>query len=84
MSDDPKKIAADILERMRQDETPDDVRLMIAYRDDGYIRRIVVDDLDRRKAGQERWQDPTYPLTGARLRALCKAIVAVKPMDAHA
>lgn len=84
MSDDPRKIAADILERMRQDDTPDDIRLMIAYRDDGYIRRIVVDDLDRRKCGQERWQDPSYPLTGARLRILCKAIVAVTQLDAHA
>lgn len=73
---DVKKVAADILRRLDEDGTKDDAVLMIAYREAGAFRRMLVDKLGAPKSGERWFSDPSYPLTGANLRALCEAIAA--------
>jgi hypothetical protein len=74
-------VAADILERMKGDDTKNDARLMIVYRDAGAFRRILVEDLDRPKRGEAG--DPAYALTGAMLRAICDAAGDATPPSAE-
>lgn len=71
---DLKKVAADILRRLDEDGTKDDANLMVVYRADGTFRRVLVRDLGAPKAGEKWFTDPSYPLTGAQLRALCEAV----------
>lgn len=70
---DVKKVAADILRRLDEDNTKSDAGLMVVYRTDGAFRRVLVRDLGAPKAGERWFSDPSYPLTGAQLRALCEA-----------
>lgn len=70
---DAATLAADILERMRHDQTEDAAELMIGYRERSYFRRILVEKLAEIPSGEHWSEDPSYVMTGADLRALCEA-----------
>lgn len=73
------EIAGHILDRMHSDGTKDAAQLMMVYREDGAFRRVLFDDLGMPPRSEKWFYDPSYSLTGARLRALCEA--AMKSPD---
>lgn len=75
LSDSAKQTAADILRRMQEDGTDDTKSLQIAYAKSGAFRRVLVERLGEPKPGEKYFSDPSYPLTGHKLRELCEAVL---------